>query len=51
MSRDCLVSYSNFDLIEVRAIRPDHKAIYATRPIEPGTLLGFFDGKSILVDL
>jgi len=50
-SRGFLVSYSNFDVIEVRSIRPDHKAIYATRPIGRDTLLGFFDGKSILVDL
>ena len=45
------MSYSNFDLIEVRAVRPDHKAIYAARSIAKDTLLGFFDGKSILVDL
>lgn len=45
------MSYSNFDFIEVRAIGADHKGIYATRPIDKGALIGFFDGKSILVDL
>ncbi|MBN8996465.1 MAG: SET domain-containing protein [Rhizobiales bacterium] len=45
------MSYTNFDLIEVRAVRPDHKAIYARDAIPAGELLGFFDGKSILVDL
>ena len=45
------MSYSNFDLIEVRSIRPGHKAIYAAAHIAKDTLLGFFDGKSILVDL
>ncbi len=45
------MSYSNFEVIEVRSIRPDHKAIFATRPVKKDTLLGFFDGKSILVDL
>lgn len=45
------MSYSDFTLLEVRTIRPDHKAIFATNPIPKDTLLGFFDGKSILVDL
>ena len=45
------MSYSNFDFIEVRAIGADHKGIYATRTIGKGALIGFFDGKSILVDL
>jgi hypothetical protein len=45
------MSYTNFDLIEVRSIRPDHKAIYARETIPRDTLLGFFDGKSIVVDL
>jgi hypothetical protein len=45
------VSYSNFDFMEVRPIGPDHKAIYATRRIAKDSLIGFFDGKSVLVDL
>ncbi len=45
------MSYTNFDLLEVRSISEDHKAIYATRTIAEGTLLGFFDGKSVMVDL
>ncbi len=40
------MSYSNFDLLEVRAITDDHKAIYARSTIPADTLLGFFDGKS-----
>jgi hypothetical protein len=45
------MSFTNFDLIEVREIRPDHKAIYAKEPIQKGALLGFFDGKAVMVDL
>ncbi len=45
------MSYSNFDFMEVRPIGPDHKAIYATRRIAKDSLIGFFDGKSVLVDL
>jgi hypothetical protein len=45
------VSYSNFDFLEVRAISADHKAIYATKPIAKDELIGFFDGKSVMVDL
>jgi hypothetical protein len=45
------MSYSNFDLLEVRAITDDHKAIYAKSTIPADTLLGFFDGKSVMVDL
>jgi len=45
------VSYSNFDFMEVRPIGPDHKAIYATRRIAKDSLIGFFDGRSVLVDL
>ena len=45
------MSYSNFDLLEVRAISDDHKAIYARSKIPADTLLGFFDGKSVMVDL
>ena len=45
------MSYSNFDFLEVRAISADHKAIYATKPIARDELIGFFDGKSVMVDL
>jgi hypothetical protein len=45
------VSYSNFDFLEVREITADHKGIYATRTIAKDSLIGFFDGKSIMVDL
>lgn len=45
------MSYSNFEFIEVRALGPDHKGIYATQRIAKGALIGFFDGKSIMVDL
>jgi hypothetical protein len=45
------MSYTNFDLVEVRSVRADHKAIYARQEIAKGTFLGFFDGKSIVVDL
>lgn len=38
------MSYTNFDLVEVRTIRADHKSIYARTAIAEGTLLGFFDG-------
>ncbi len=45
------MSFTNFDLIEVREIRPDHKAIYAKSAIPKDALLGFFDGKAYMVDL
>lgn len=45
------MSYTNFDLIEVRSLRPDHQAIYATKKVAKGALLGHFDGKAITVDL
>ena len=45
------MSYTNFDFLEVRTISDDHKAIFATRPISSGSLIGFFDGKSVMVDL
>jgi uncharacterized protein len=45
------MSYTNFDLIEVRSVRPDHKAIFARKPIRRDTLLGHFDGKAVAVDL
>jgi hypothetical protein len=45
------MSFTNYDLVEVREIRPDHKAIYAKGKIRKDSLLGFFDGKAYMVDL
>lgn len=45
------MSFTNFDLVEVRDIGPDHKAIYAKSTIPSGALLGFFDGQAYLIDL
>jgi uncharacterized protein len=45
------MSYTNFDLVEVRSIGPDHKAIYAKKKIAKDTFLGHFDGKAVAVDL
>lgn len=45
------MSYTNFDLIEVRSIRPNHNAIFAVKAITRDTLLGNFDGKAAVVDL
>lgn len=45
------MSYTADDLVEVRELRPDHRAIYARRPIAANALLGFFDGKALLIDL
>jgi hypothetical protein len=45
------MSFTNYDLVEVREIRPDHNAIYAKRLIRKNELLGFFDGKAYMVDL
>ncbi len=45
------MSYTDETLVEVRQIGDDHKAIYASAPIPAGALLGFFDGKAVMVDL
>jgi len=45
------MSYTNFDLVEVRAIRPDHNSIYARCAIEPDSLLGFFDGEAMTAEI
>lgn len=45
------MSYSNFDLFEVRVIGPGHKGMFATTTIPAGTLLGFFDGRAAVADL
>ncbi len=45
------MSYSNGEYVEVRDIGPDHRALYATRRIPAGTLLGFFDGRAAMADL
>lgn len=44
------MSYTNHDMVEVRQ-RDDHKALYARRDIDKGTLIGCFDGDAHLVDL
>ena len=45
------MSYSDFALIEVRVLGPDHKGIFARTRIPAGTLLGFFDGRAAVADL
>ena len=45
------MSYSNFRLLEVRDIAPDHRAIFAIADIPQGTMLGFFDGRAAVADL
>jgi hypothetical protein len=45
------MSFTNYELVEVRVISPDHKAIYARSLIKKDELLGFFDGKAVIVDL
>ncbi|MFC5067097.1 SET domain-containing protein [Flaviflagellibacter deserti] len=45
------MSYTNFDLVEVRTIGADHKSIYARRSIPDGTLLGCFDGEAMVAEL
>ena len=45
------MSYTNFDLVEVREIRPDHKSIYARAAIAEGALLGVFDGEARVAEL
>jgi len=45
------MSYTNDDFVEVRAISDDHSAIYARTAIPKDALIGFFDGKALLIDL
>jgi len=45
------MSYTNDEVIEVRAISEDHQTIHARAAIPKDTLLGFFDGKAMLIDL
>ena len=45
------MSYTNFDLVEIRSLGPDQFAIFALKAIAHDTLLGNFDGKAAVVDL
>lgn len=45
------MSYTNTAFVEVRAINDDHRAIRARAFVPKDTLLGFFDGKAMLIDL
>lgn len=45
------MSYTNSEFVEVHAINDDHKAIHARAAVPKDTLLGFFDGKALLIDL
>jgi len=45
------MSYTNFDLVEIRSSGPDQNAIFALKAIARDTLLGNFDGKASVVDL
>lgn len=45
------MSYTKTELVEVREISDDHKAIHARTRIPKDTFLGFYDGKAMLVDL
>lgn len=45
------MSYTNKEFVEVHAISDDHKEIHAKAPVPKDTLLGFFDGKALLIDL
>ena len=45
------MSYTNEDFIEVRSISDDHQTIHAKATVPKDTLLGFFDGKAMLIDL
>ena len=44
------MSYTNDEVIEVRAISEDHQTIHARVAIPKDTLLGFFDGKAMLIE-
>jgi uncharacterized protein len=45
------MSYTNFDLVEVRSLKPGQGAIHARRAIAKDELLGNFDGKVTVIDL
>jgi uncharacterized protein len=45
------MSYSDFRLVEVRVLGPDHRGLFAAADIPAGSLLGFFDGRAAVADL
>lgn len=45
------MSYTNDELVEVRQCSPEHKGAFAKARIRKDDLLGFFDGKAVVVDL
>jgi SET domain-containing protein len=45
------MSYTNTQLVEVRDCRDEHKGVFARATIRKDELIGFFDGKAIIVDL
>jgi len=45
------MSYTNTQLVEVRGCRDEHKGVFAKARIGKDELIGFFDGKAVIVDL
>ncbi len=45
------MSYTNEEYVAVSRINEDHQAIHAKTRVPKDTLLGFFDGKALLIDL
>lgn len=45
------MSYTNTQLVEVRGLRDEHKGVFAKARIGKNELIGFFDGKAVIVDL
>lgn len=45
------MSYTNTQLVEVRDFAAEHKGVFAKANIRKDVLIGFFDGKAVLVDL
>lgn len=45
------MSYTNTDLVEVRDFSAEHKGVFAKSNIRKDELIGFFDGKAVVVDL
>ena len=45
------MSYTNNQLVEVRDFSAEHKGVFAKARIRKDELIGFFDGKAVMVDL
>ena len=45
------MSYTNSALVEVRDCNAEHKGVFARAKIHENELIGFFDGKAVMVDL